>query len=230
MLLAGSPPDNLAGLLAKEQAEENHTVTPSPPEHTASILLTAFGPFDGRPVNGSATVLPLLAERYQAHSLVLPVLWQEVLTTLPNTLAARQADMVIGLGEGHPGHIALELRAQHHAHGSDSAGHPAPQWLGPSVELWRWSRLGLDPAALLTQIEQPAAPSYQVQLSEDAGSYLCNAWLWLASASEATTVVFIHLPPQGERSDSDYQEAVLPGLTQVLAQLITSAQQHPAQP
>ena len=44
---------------------------------------------------------------------------------------------------------------------------------------------------------ETAAQALGVGVSEDAGRYVCNAWLYLVGRALSTPVAFLHLPPAG---------------------------------
>jgi hypothetical protein len=76
------------------------------------ILVTAFQPFAGRGVNGSATVAQRLAGEIIAGCrvavLVMPVRWGEPARQLPAAVARLQPRLLLGLGEGDPGLVSVE--------------------------------------------------------------------------------------------------------------------------
>jgi pyroglutamyl-peptidase len=52
------------------------------------------------------------------------------------------------------------------------------------------------------RVEASVDPAWLAHLlggsvSEDAGTYLCNAWAWLAPQCSSAPAAFIHVPPQG---------------------------------
>ncbi|TVR45908.1 MAG: hypothetical protein EA402_03595 [Planctomycetota bacterium] len=211
-------------LAASPLAAEDHETSPAAPTASeVNLLITAFGPFDGRGINGSSTVLPDLVQAFNGQALVLPVTWASLHDQLTPAIASMRPRILIGLGEGHPGAIALELRARNQARGKDVAAHSPPPWLGPSMELWRPSRLPESHIQMLARLKALPEGSYPINASQDAGDYLCNAWLWHALGSQSPIVCFIHLPPQGERSEQEYRQAVLPGLITLLEQIISDS-------
>ena len=190
------------------------------------IVVTAFQPFAGRGVNGSETVSRALMENQEAllpedsalgsyrlvrHS--MPVRWGITEQQIPNLVMRHEPQVLIGLGEGHPGRIAIEGRAHNLAQGLDEDGNEPPAHLGNMVELWRPARW---------QITSDTITSGGVPIirSDDAGTYLCNAWLWQASATAVPVVGFIHLPPQGEMNDDEYLKLVLGPVQEIIAQAI----------
>lgn len=181
------------------------------------VLITGFDAFAGRQVNGSATVARALASTQPSAAVAtMPVIWGEPQRALPPLIAHHRPHLLLGLGEGHPGRIAVETVAHNRAAGKDVMGDNAPDHLGNLVELSRPARLTIDLDAL------PESP-YPVLFSDDAGAYLCNAWLWQAAGSEVPMVGFIHLPPQGETSDAEYLAAILPVIEAIIAQILAAS-------
>lgn len=169
----------------------------------APVLVIAFGPFAGRGENGSATLAAGLEGRsiggHRIVTAVLPVRWGEPEAQLPALIERHRPCLILGLGEGHPGRVAIETRAANRRAHPDEAGRsPTPQIEVDGPE-YRASTLVIDPAAL------PAA-AVPVLHSKDAGSYLCNNLLWTCLAQAEVPAGFVHLPPQGSEDDAAYRE------------------------
>jgi pyroglutamyl-peptidase len=172
------------------------------------VLVTGFGPFDGRGINGSATVARALADQRIGDAtvrvLVLPVRWGEPEAKLPAAVAELHPALVIGLGEGYPGKVAVERVAHNRAEGADVAGRaPASPRLDASPVATRASTIAFDAAWF-------ADAGIPVVASDDAGSYLCNDLLWTALGTAAPRAGFVHLPPQGDEADDAYRARLLP--------------------
>ena len=165
------------------------------------ILVVAFGPFAGRGENGSATVVEsLVGRRIGDHPIVtavLPVEWGQPEQRIPELMAKHQPLMILGLGEGFPGRVAIETRAVNARAHADEQGKPPPtRRLGPAEETHRSSRLVIPDPLPTTDVP--------VVISQDAGRYLCNNLLWVCLGEKVDHAGFIHLPPQGEQSDAEY--------------------------
>jgi pyrrolidone-carboxylate peptidase len=117
--------------------------------------------------------------------------------------------LLLGLGEGYPGQVALERTARNHAAHPDEAGAPPPAALDPAGPATRAWRLAGDPA----WFPGSAVP---VRLSDDAGDYLCNSMLYAALAQPVAKAGFVHLPPQERSADADYVAALLPVVVTVI--------------
>jgi pyroglutamyl-peptidase len=198
--------------------------TPAPPV----VLVTAFGPFAGRGVNGSETVARSLDQRLIAGArvqmAVLPVLWGEPERRLPELVQRWRPVLLIGLGEGNPGRIAVEQIGRNRAGKYlDEAGKPPTSATlvadGPAQ---RPVRL----AFFATWFANAAIP---VVASQDAGDYLCNELLYTALGTSVKLVGFIHLPPQGEVEVQEYVKWLLPVVTGVIERnLLLHLQDPPA--
>ena len=174
-----------------------------------SVLLTAFEPYDRWPENASWLTLVELTRELPASQKIVtrryPVDFQAARTRLEDDLAAN-FDYVLHLGQS-PGSSRIHLEAigvNIGGHSSQTADEFQPLVVGgpPAYEsalpLAHWS----------SQIRALGIPC---QVSYHAGTYLCNALLYLTHhiAHERglqTRCTFIHLPlaPQqvlGERQD-----------------------------
>lgn len=166
------------------------------------ILVTAFRPFQGRSCNGSATLLRWLRSSCPHGgfvSSILPVDWVQAPLQLRRLLARHRPRLVLSLGEGPPDRVAWECQAVNFQSGTDEVARtrtPSPIHQG-AVPVLR-SLLPHPPL-------QPSLPSTcPFVLSEDAGTFLCNRVLWEALNRTAGQACFLHLPPQGQLTDSAY--------------------------
>ena len=182
------------------------------------IVVTAFGPFQGRPVNGSLTLLKWLRQYWSpgfAASRILPVEWGRAPRLMRGLIERNRPRICIALGEGHPGRVAIEQRAQNVAMGVDEAGESHPTGvINPHRAPWLSGTLGA-PLDLVAQCPWP------VVVSEDAGRFLCNRVLWEILDSALPVGGFVHLPPQGATPDRDYVRGLGPWLGEYLRFLAT---------
>lgn len=180
---------------------------------TMRVLLTAFEPYAEWPTNSSwLTLVELVRRRPPSPTLVTrryPVDFQRLPDLLHKDLA-QDFDAVLHLGQA-PGTPTVRLEAfALNAGGSTSEKNVAPQRLvtgGPEayrtrMPLVRWAQ----------RLQQQAIPS---QVSYHAGTYLCNAVMylshhWMAQANKSTPVGFIHLPLTTEQVSGSWQS--LPSL------------------
>jgi pyroglutamyl-peptidase len=184
------------------------------------VLITAFKPFAGRGVNGSATLAYALERQgVPGHRLavqIIPVIWGEPERVLPETVQRLRPVLVLGLGEGHPGRIAFERFARNRANGPDERGKPPPSHriLAMGLEKRR-STLGFD-AAWFTGLAHP------MTTSDDAGDYLCNNLFYVALGLDAARTGFVHVPPQGDTPETTYVAEQLPALTTLISKTLAT--------
>ncbi len=150
------------------------------------ILVTGFGPFLNVTDNPSAALARALDGRSAAgHTLraaVLPVHWSDGPRDALRAARAVHADLVIGLGvaRGRRG-LWIERTAVPHREGPDVEGVE-----GATLPAWTGTRHAtIDPELLARHLE--------ARVSDDAGRYLCNAWLYEVPHALGVPGVFIHL-------------------------------------
>ena len=161
-----------------------------------SLLLTAFEPFGPWAVNPTERVARAAAQTLDAQVLVLPV----DLARAPALLTAALLDppsAVLSLGlSGRARGVTLERQAHNLADFPlpDNAGHqPRGEPLlpdGPELQ-----RCSLDLDELRAELQALDLP---VELSSDAGRYVCNAvyfHLLLRCTAARRPALFVHLPP-----------------------------------
>ena len=167
------------------------------------VLLTGFEAFRQRSCNASWVAVSGLAEEahegIELRTLEIPVCWGAPRQALASALQDWQPDVIISLGEGEPGVFRLETRARNQrGEGLDNLGQQAPAPLidddGPEQLL-----ASADCQSLLSALKEEDIP---VQLSVDAGAYLCEELLYTLELLKRTrpglhTVLFVHVPPYG---------------------------------
>lgn len=163
------------------------------------ILVTAFGPFDGRSENASSLVLKLLRKTFpEIRTRILPVDSVIAPSRLRQALRQIRPDALILLGEAAGSKtIRLETTAFNELDFRipDIAGRqpsPRPILQGASPIL----RSTLPLKNLISLL---AADDHQVMLSNNPGRYLCNQVLYVALAIIQSHQIpcragFIHLP------------------------------------
>jgi pyrrolidone-carboxylate peptidase len=181
------------------------------------VLLTAFGPFAGRGVHGSATVAHRLDGTLVAgaliHILVVPVRWGEPERLVPAEVDRLKPVALLGLGEGLPGHAVYVECVGHNAARAlpDADGAlPAQAILDATAPSSRPARFHVDPAWFTDA-------AFQVTESHDAGGYRCHEMFFTALGQAVRTCGFVHLPPQGEVPDDAYCEHLVPIVRALLA-------------
>jgi pyroglutamyl-peptidase len=171
--------------------------------HT-TVLLTAFGPFPGVPVNATMRLVPELAERAASAfpdarfvTEVLATEWQAGPQRLASLIAAIEPDLVLHFGVSSRARgFEIEQRAHNACRAMPDAAGALPQDFsvrsGGAVHL----RTSLPVPHLVLALKRRGIAAFA---SRDAGAYLCNAVLYhsLAQAAEAahdTRVGFVHVP------------------------------------
>lgn len=179
------------------------------------VLLTAFGPFDGRGVNGSATVATALdgtrIAGAEVHIAVMPVRWGEPGRIIPVEVGRLHPVLVLGLGEGRPGLVTVERRGlnQRLAYPDVDGHRPPAATIEAGIDAPRPGRLQFSPAWF------PDAP-VPLRGSDDAGGYLCNEALWVILGTRVPRAGFVHLPPQGAEVDAAYRARFVPVVQELL--------------
>jgi pyroglutamyl-peptidase len=168
----------------------------------ADVVLCGFEPFGGRSVNRSWQVVSAVPELPGVHvdRVQLPVDFAALRTLVPALVArAGRALVLCGEAEGE-GAVLVERVALNvvDARLPDNRGaQPRLEELVPGAPLARYARW--DAPAACSELAQAGVP---VRVSHHAGTYACNASLYLAlqalddeAAKPAPAVVgFIHVP------------------------------------
>jgi pyroglutamyl-peptidase len=165
------------------------------------VLVTAFGPFDGRTENASSLALHGLKRVFpKLRTRVLPVDMVLAPAILKQALKQIRPDAVILLGEAAGSKsIRLETTAWNELDFRipDIAGRqPAPRPVHRGAPPSRHSTLPLTEIHALL-----VASGHPVDLSNDPGRYLCNQLFYLALQQLESTPCpagFIHLPLASE--------------------------------
>lgn len=170
-------------------------------------LLTAFGPFQGRPQNQSQQVLEHVLRRMPEpwRAQLLPTHLGQLRQLVPGT--ARRADLRLWLALGESGLDGLPVLETVARNRYDFSNDPASadgeelqgEWEAGGPKLIRVSS---PHEGLATALR---ARGHALGISEEAGSHCCNGLLYLASRSIAAEVpdapwaFFLHLPRQPEQ-------------------------------
>lgn len=163
------------------------------------ILVTAFGPFDGRPDNASSLALRELKRAFsRIHTRILPVDSVIAPARLKQALHLLRPDALILLGEAAGSReIRLETTAWNHLDFTipDIAGRqPTKRLIRPGSPASLGSTLPMGKFHTLL-----ASHGHEVRLSDDPGRYLCNQVLYtglefLDRHAIPCPAGFIHLP------------------------------------
>lgn len=163
------------------------------------VLITAFGPFDGRQENASSLALRIVTERFPTVRFrILPVDLVVAPARLLHALRAVQPDRLVMLGEAAGSrHIRLETTAW------NEMDFRIPDIAGrlPDRQVVREGARPSLPATLpLGEMHARLQESgHAVELSNDPGRYLCNQIFFtalhdLAARGVACPAGFVHLP------------------------------------
>ncbi|MBN2053399.1 pyroglutamyl-peptidase I [bacterium] len=163
-----------------------------------TILISGFEPFGGYGINSSGLVVQALADNppMPIRTALLPVSYDRCFSTLqPHITGDIQAIVMLGMN-------ARESAIHIERLGVNCADHNTPDIDG---EVRRDRLLKTGPAAYFSTLpgrrieERLRDAGFQVRLSMSAGTYVCNALLYLTLHHLATTGLtvpagFIHLP------------------------------------
>jgi pyroglutamyl-peptidase len=152
-----------------------------------TLLLTGFGPFPGVAHNPSGQLALALhgasVGEWRVIGLHLPVSYRRAPQETLAVADAWKADAVLGTGVG--GGLRLERWAKRVAEGRvDVDGQTLCLLSGPPRVAASWDLSSMAKAL-------GAVPS------DDAGAYVCNAWLYAVASRAKVPVAFLHLPPEG---------------------------------
>jgi pyroglutamyl-peptidase len=168
------------------------------------IVLTGFGPFPGVAENATARLVPAVAR--SARSLfpgcefvaeVLPTEWRAAPERLTGLYATEPADLVLHFGVAEPAAgFRLERTARNERASRRDAAGELPQTACVMDECATSLTSTFPAEKIAARLESLGLPC---SLSDDAGSYLCNAVLFhsLAAAqgqTEAGLTGFVHIP------------------------------------
>jgi pyroglutamyl-peptidase len=171
------------------------------------ILLTGFGPFPGAPRNASSELIARLARLagarlpgYAVHAETLPTEWQAGPARLDELLQELDPVIALHFGVSHRARgFVVETRARNFREDICDACGAAPDALAIAENGPGEMSSTLPTGLIVERLRRKGLP---VQLSRDAGGYLCNAVLY-HSLSEARGRVargigsrrgFIHIP------------------------------------
>lgn len=165
------------------------------------LLLTAFGPFPGAPINPTGPLVKALARRglpgVTIVTALFPTVYKEVDKALPSLIGKHKPDLVVLFGlAGKKPVIRIEARARN-----------ATGRLRPDAGGAFWPTRALDAKhknASFTALPcgqiaaRTKAPRLKGVVSRNAGDYLCNFSYFLAleavERGETKAALFIHVP------------------------------------
>lgn len=165
------------------------------------VLVTGFEPFGGDATNSSGDAVALLAEQWTGAATlvteILPVEFDGAAEQLDALVATHSPDLVIavGLAGGRtaitPERVAINIKD---ARIMDNAGHaPVDEPVVAEGPAAYFSRLPVK--AIVQGMRQAGIPA---ELSQTAGTYVCNAVMYRALHGAAPRAGFIHVPAATE--------------------------------
>lgn len=196
-----------------------------------TVLLTGFGPFPGVAENATASLVPGLAERaaeafpaYHFITDILPTEWRAAPERLAALLARVRPMLVLHFGVAR-GLSALRIETQGlNTCRSEADGCGAPPIAAELEAEGTWARAVTIPTSdIVARLERAGLP---VELSDDAGGYLCNAVLYHSLAHAGAADVppatgFIHIPADLSKPPLTFEATLTGGLEIIRACLPT---------
>lgn len=170
---------------------------------STTVLVTAFGPFPGVPVNatmGLVSTLGRLARTalpgVRVHAEVLATEWTSAPRRLEQLLAEIEPDLVLHFGVSSSARgFEIETRACNVRSLSPDAAGELPAAGVVSVKGAEHLRSTIPVAFLVRRLRAKGVPAFA---SRDAGQYLCNATLYhsleCARGAAGRRTGFIHVP------------------------------------
>ena len=155
------------------------------------ILITAFEPFGGRKTNASAEVLKRLPGRigeYEVDKVQLPVVFGKAAEKVPR----EGYESVFLLGEAGRDLVTPETTARNlrEARIPDNEGNqPKGGEIAADGQEEYHTSIPVEDI-----VEQMKEEGYEIAVSSDAGSFVCNDTFYLVGTGSSVPVEFIHVP------------------------------------
>ena len=169
------------------------------------ILVTAFEPFEGRKRNASAEVLRLLPDAigaYRIRKMLLPVVFGRA----AELVLQQPAEAVFLLGEaGNRSTVTPEIRAVNlrDARIPDNSGYKPERGEivpgGPAEY-----RTDVPVSRIVERMKEEGCP---IEVSEDAGTFVCNDTFYCVGTKRSGPVAFIHCPGDADKA-ADYAKTI----------------------
>ena len=169
---------------------------------TPTILVNGFGPFPGAPINPTGPLVARLAKvrlgRAKIVTHIFPTTYAAVDRDLPKLIARYRPDALLMFGLANKATtLRIETRARNALSRLKDAGGFVPPMR--AIAPGRASALPLPtPSRLL--LAAARAMYLPVEISNDAGDYLCNYLCWRAALAARKSggprlAAFVHVPP-----------------------------------
>ena len=190
-----------------------------------TVLVTGFDPFEGRSINPSWEAVSRLADEisgYKVVKLMIPTVFNKGTETVLQAVRSESPDFVFmtGVASGAesvtPEAFACNMR---YARIPDNEGNqPLNQPVKPGGPLRLTPRIPIDSIVAIMKQE-----GYNVSVSVDAGSFVCNDVYYTVLHSLSGTSIkacFIHVPLIPELADGDDPSMPLDTITKTLHRFI----------
>jgi pyroglutamyl-peptidase len=173
-----------------------------------TILVTGFGPFPGVTDNPSGRLADAVDGARVGDDCVvgrtLPVTYADAGRLTVRWAREERATLIVGLGVSSRRGVQVECvgRPRCAADRPDASGRSRDEWSGTEVRQ----------ATLDTRL---FAAALGASLSDDAGDYVCNAWLFDVLGGVDVPAAFVHIPVLGLAPEVLLHalEAIYPGPT-----------------
>ena len=185
------------------------------------FIVTGFKAFDGRGKNGSETIVNALRQDPAFATVtfkILEVAWGPAGQFCADLKKDGKIRGIIGIGEGFPNVVTIEMYGRNTANGKDVTGvekNQEPIDAGAPAMLHSRMRYA---------ISDQVAYDLPLVINNNAGDYLCNFVLFHFNGLAVPVSGFVHVPPQGEVADDRYVKMVEPLVADIVRQnLVTVA-------
>lgn len=167
---------------------------------TKTVLVTGFGSFPGVSHNPTIPLVRALdgkvVDGVRFVAVELPVSYRRGPEVALASIQAHRADAVLGFG------VSTKIDAPQ----VETRGRWVPEGAvdieGQTATLLDGDLAGADQCVPATWPAGPLASALGVETSDDAGSYVCNAWLYQVAAKAKVPAAFVHVPMSGADADA----------------------------
>ncbi len=167
---------------------------------TKTVLVTGFGAFPGMAHNPTLDLVRALDGRelngVRFVAAELPVSYRRGPEVALASIQAHRADAVLGFG------VAKRITEPR----VETRGRWVPEGLvdieGQTATLLDGDLADAELCVPATWPAGPLAEALGVPTSDDAGTYVCNAWLYQLAAKAKVPVGFVHVPESGADPDA----------------------------
>jgi pyrrolidone-carboxylate peptidase len=179
------------------------------------FIVTGFKAFAGRGKNGSETIVNALRQDPAFATVtfkVLDVAWGPAGQFCADLKKDAKIRGIIGIGEGFPNVVTIEMYGRNTANGKDEAGVAKDdEVIDPLAPKMLHSRMHY-------AINADLPYDLPVVINNNAGDFLCNFVLFHFNGLSVPVSGFVHVPPQGEVADAVYVKMVEPLVADIVRQ------------